>query len=67
VVEVTISGANALLTWEAIPDVSSYKVYASEDPYAFGPDPIATVNTNSYTLPLTAAKLFFKVTAVAEP
>ncbi len=67
VVEVTISGANAVLTWEQIPEASSYKVYASEDPYNFGPDPIATVNTNSYTLPLTAAKRFFKVTAVAEP
>ena len=66
VVEVTISGANAVLTWEQVPEASSYKVYASEDPYNFGPVPIATVNTNSYTLPLGAAKRFFKVTAVAE-
>ena len=67
VVEVTIFGANAVLTWDQIPEANSYKVYASEDPYNFGPVPIATVNTNSYTLPLGAAKRFFKVTAVAEP
>jgi hypothetical protein len=67
IVEVTISGANAVLTWDQIPEANSYKVYASEDPYNFGPVPIATVNTNSYTLPLGAAKRFFKVTAVAEP
>ena len=65
-VEVTISGSNVVLEWEAVPEATGYKVYASEDPYDFGPNPIATVNTNSVTLPATAAKRFFRVTSVTD-
>ena len=63
-IEVTISGSNVVLEWEAVPEATGYKVYASEDPYNFGPDPVATVNTNSVTLPATASKRFFRVTSV---
>ena len=66
-VQVSISGLNAVLAWESVPDAISYKVYASEDPYNFSPDPIATVDTNSYTTPLTTDKRFFRVSAVFGP
>jgi len=63
-VEATITGSNVVLQWEAVPEATGYKVYASEDPYSFGPDPIATVDTNSYTTPITAPIRFFRIIPV---
>lgn len=63
VVQVTVSGSNVELEWDAVPNANSYKVYASEDPYNFGSDPVTIVNTNSVTLPATSAMRFFKVTS----
>ena len=64
VVQASISGSNVVLTWEPVSGATSYKVYASSDPYSFDSTPIATVNTNSCTLPLAEAKRFFKVISV---
>ena len=66
-VQATVSGSNLMLQWNAVPGATSYKVYASDDPYNFGTDPIATVNTNSYTMPATDPRRFFKVTFAFEP
>jgi hypothetical protein len=60
--DAAIIGTNVALTWEAVPYAYSYKVYASEDPYSFSADP-TIVYTNGATLPATAAKGFYKVTA----
>ena len=64
VVQASISGSNVVLSWEPVTGANSYKVYASSDPYSFDSTPIATVNTNSYTLPATSDKRFFKVISV---
>lgn len=66
-VQVTISGSDVILEWEPVPEATSYKVYASENPYYFGTGPIATVDTNSCTLPATQAKRFFRVVSCANP
>ncbi len=61
--ETALVGTNVALTWGAVPYAYSYKVYASEDPYTFGTEPTAIVYSNGATLPTTAAKGFYKVTA----
>jgi hypothetical protein len=61
--ETALVGTNVALTWGAVPYAYSYKVYASEDPYNFGTEPTAIVYSNGATLPTTAAKGFYKVTA----
>ena len=63
VVDVTIAGTDANLTWELIPYAYSYKVYASGDPYNFGEEPATTVYTNAATMGTTEDKNFYKVTA----
>lgn len=63
VADVTLSGTEAALAWEIIPYAYSYNVYAAEDPYNFGSEPAQTVYTNTATLPATADKSFYKVTA----
>ena len=63
VVSVTRSGSNVVLSWDPIPGATSYKIYASENPYSFGSVPITTVSSTSYTLPATTAKRFFRVTS----
>ena len=66
VVQITLSGSDIVLTWEPIPDVPPglYMIYASEDPYNFGPEPIAESETYSYTIPATEARRFFRVVYV---
>ena len=66
VVQLTLSGSDIVLTWEPIPGVPPglYMIYASEDPYNFGPEPIAESETYSYTIPATEARRFFRVVYV---
>lgn len=64
VVSIANVGTNAVLTWPAVSGAYSYKVYASNDPYSFVGDPVATVHTNSYTV-AGVTKKFFKVVAIS--
>lgn len=63
VVNVTASEAGAGLNWELIPYAHSYNIYASEEPYNFGDEPLGTVYTNDVSISSATAKLFFKITA----
>ena len=63
VVQMTLSGADIVLQWEPVPDAICYKVYASDDPYNFAAEPVATVETNTVTLPATETRRFFRVTS----
>ncbi len=64
VVDVTVSGTDAVLNWELIPYAYSYNVYLSQDPYAFGEEPAGTVYGNGASIDSTIVdKLFFKVTS----
>ncbi len=62
-VDMTLSGTDAVLNWALIPYAYNYKVYASENPFGFGDEPVATVYTNNATVAATAGKCFYKVTA----
>jgi len=66
VVTISVAGANLVLEWQDVPDAMYYRVFASSDPYA-GYDQIDSTNLSHYELPLTAARAFYKVTAVHTP
>ena len=61
---ITMSGTDAVLSWDAVSGATGYNIYRSTDPYSFG-TVYDTSATNSYTD--TAAgvdtKYFYKVTA----
>lgn len=63
VVSVTRSGSNLVLSWDPVPGATGYKVYASADPYNFGPTPVATVSSTAYTVAASLVKRFFRVTS----
>ncbi|GAB1366915.1 hypothetical protein MASR1M36_17860 [Candidatus Cloacimonadaceae bacterium] len=61
-VSISQVGGNLQLDWAAVPNAYSYKIYASDDPYGWVGDPIATVRANTYTTASSSRK-FFKVVA----
>lgn len=61
-VSISHVGANVQLDWAAVPNAYSYKIYASDDPYSWIGDPIATVRANTYST-ASSSKKFYKVVA----
>ncbi|MDA3885893.1 MAG: C25 family cysteine peptidase [Candidatus Delongbacteria bacterium] len=58
----SISGSNLVVDWDVSADATGYDVYSSDDPYGtftFA----ASVGTNQYTIPASAAKLFYYIVA----
>ena len=66
VVSVSVEGLNLVLDWQDVPDAMYYRVFASSDPFD-GFVQIGSADLSRFELPLTAAKAFYKVTAVHTP
>jgi hypothetical protein len=65
--DVTITVENDIVTisWSAVSDATSYKVYSSDDPYEnFTEDTSGNFNGTSWSAPLATEKKFYYVTAV---
>ena len=59
-------GGNPVITWGAVPGVTNYNVYGSNDPYAIAPWTLLLPNTNllTYTYTGTEAFQFFKASSI---
>jgi len=63
---IQVSGADVILRWSAVPNATSYNVYASNDPSSFIEAPIATVSATTCTITNEAdtyLKRFYLVTS----
>ena len=63
VVSVIRTGNNAVLSWQAVPNAGSYKIWSSNDPYGTY-TLLATVTGTSYTDNRGLPKAFYKVVAL---
>ncbi len=62
---ISIADGNVTITWDAVTEATSYKVYSSDDPETgFAEDTTGTFTDESWTAPASDAKKFYKVTAV---
>lgn len=62
-VQITRSGSNVTVTWNAVIGATSYKIQASDNPYS-GFVQVGTSATTSWTGPATAARRFYRVIAM---
>jgi len=63
-VNISVSGANIEISWDAVDGAAGYYVYASEEPYATLPwgEPLMTIdapNTTAVISPSTSFKFFY--------
>ncbi|MDY0319771.1 MAG: choice-of-anchor J domain-containing protein [Candidatus Cloacimonadaceae bacterium] len=65
-VVIAMSEGVTTLSWDAVPEAQSYKVYAGTDPYGEF-DVLESTDTNSIVLNTPDAKLFYYVTASKDP
>jgi len=64
VVQITMSGTNPQLSWNAVDNAFVYVIYASDDPYNWSDETqIATTSALSYSITNAPEKKFFKVAA----
>ncbi len=64
-VTVEIIGTDVHLSWDAVTGANSYKVYSSDDPYTgFIEDTSGSFAGESWSVPVTDTKSFYKVSAV---
>jgi len=66
-VTISIENNNVHLSWESVPEATSYRVYSSPDPYEdFELDHTGSYLGTNWTAPLTESTRFYYVTAVNE-
>jgi len=64
-VVISADATTVSITWDAVPGVTSYKIYSSDLPAtAFTEDTSGSFVSESWTAPITTAKKFYYVTAV---
>ncbi|MDD4223832.1 MAG: hypothetical protein PHD87_04535 [Candidatus Cloacimonetes bacterium] len=65
---ISTTGTEVLLSWDAVPDATAYKVYSCSTPDgAFSEDLNGVFNGASWTVPITASPEFYHVTALIDP
>lgn len=64
-VSITSDSVSVIISWDAVPGATSYKVYSSNDPYGtFLEDTGGTLVGETWTLPYTESRKFYYVVAV---
>lgn len=60
----SISGSDLTISWDPVAGAASYVVYSSDDPYgSFTIDTNGSFSGESWTVPVTAAKMFYYITS----
>jgi hypothetical protein len=66
-ITVSASGGNVILNWAAVEHATGYRVWSSTDPYSgFTLNETGAFTGTAWCAPISAARLFYRVTAVRE-